>query len=165
MVSVLKFRISDILSQLFVFVIIAVLGYTAILKLADPGTFEVALMKSNILRPWASFLKWIVPISEVVAVVCLISNRLQLLGKWLAAILMVSFTAYLIVLFLTSPQTPCGCGGVFSQLTFQEHILVNVILTAMTLFTLISSQRSEINIAREPDLLLANNNTDKKEFV
>ena len=105
--------------------------YTALSKLLVYNSFKAVLLTAPMLQPFAATLAWTVPASEIVVSFLLFLPRHRLLGLYASLGILVLFTLYLGFMLLYSPHLPCSCGGVISQLTWQEHFLFNLFFMAL----------------------------------
>lgn len=119
--------IVDIVSILLIILLI----YASISKLADYTTFKVQLSKSPFIHSFSSVLSWAVPASEILAVMLLISNRTRLIGLYLSLFLMALFSVYIYAMLHYSYYVPCSCGGILSKMDWGEHLVFNLIFLAL----------------------------------
>ncbi|MFI8378863.1 MauE/DoxX family redox-associated membrane protein [Leeuwenhoekiella sp. NPDC079379] len=59
------------------------------------------------------------------------TRRLGLLGS---AVLMSVFTVYIAGMMLFIPELPCSCGGIINDLTWSQHLLFNLVFTALAIY-------------------------------
>lgn len=70
---------------------------------------------------------WMIPSFEMLAVVLLVFENTRLAGLWLAWSLIFMFTLYTgLILGGTFGHTPCGCGGFIRELTWTQHLYLNI---------------------------------------
>ena len=109
--------------------ILLVFAYTFWVKVMDLDHFAMKLFKIPFLPiDWIPAVKYLVPASELAVMVLMWGDRTQALGAKAAFLLLSVFTAYLVFLHVVSPHTPCSCGGIFDQITFHQHLIVNGLL-------------------------------------
>ena len=130
--------------------LIFLFGYTAISKLnlfsysipftwekfkfIDITSFQGAMFKSPVLRPYVNELAYIIPISEIVVCLLLVFTRTKKTGYYLSLLLLALFTVYVIyVLGAYANNLPCVCGGVISLLSWTQHLLLNIFFTLITI--------------------------------
>lgn len=99
--------------------------YTGISKLIDYPVFKEQLAVSPVIAPVSTIIAALLPFTEFAIVLLLIIPRLRLLGFYASAILMTTFTIYIIIMMLTSDNLPCSCGGIISELSWGQHIIFN----------------------------------------
>lgn len=129
--------------------------YTAYYKIADHTNFTAVLTKSpSVPGQLAPLIAWAIPIMEIIAAIMLIIPKRKKTGLYLSLTLLAVFTAYLIYMvvykMLTGNLLPCNCGGVISALTWQEHIVFNLVLLALTIAAIYLGRDAERNT--EPPL-------------
>ncbi|WP_426792318.1 DoxX family protein [Sphingobacterium sp. WOUb80] len=80
-------------------------------------------------RPFAVFLAYAVPASELTAALLIGYSRTRLIGLGFSALLMTAFTAYvgLAILHVWSDKLPCNCGLII-QIGWIKHFVFNVFL-------------------------------------
>lgn len=113
----------DILSALLVFLFI----YTSISKLLDYDTFRRQLGQSPFITLYAPVIAWALPLGEIVIACFLLYPRTRLAGFYLSFFLLCLFTFYLMAMLRLSYFIPCSCGGVLQHLSWNAHIVFNII--------------------------------------
>ena len=114
--------------------------YVAIDKLWDLSLFHQALVKQPFPDWWADILIWALPAIELIISLLFLGKplkieRILLLSAYrLSSILLVVFTIYigLGVIGLYS-ERPCGCASIFAGVPWMWHLLINLILLALSL--------------------------------
>lgn len=125
------------ISETLRFILILLFIYTAYHKLIDLNHFESTLMKSTLIEGYQiKYLLYFVPIIEIVTILFLIQKK-YLIGLYLSFFLMLTFTIYLVVLNNFSFYKGCSCGGIFNELSYLEHIIVNVSLILTSLISIL----------------------------
>lgn len=119
--------IIDIISAVFVVLFV----YAAGSKLMDYGKFRVQLSQSPLLTVFAGIVVWLVPAVEITVAALLITIRFRLIGLYATFTLMVMFTAYIVAITQFSDYVPCSCGGVLEKLSWNQHLVFNIIFTAL----------------------------------
>ncbi|MGC1244316.1 MAG: MauE/DoxX family redox-associated membrane protein [Chryseosolibacter sp.] len=62
---------------------------------------------------------------------------------------MFAFTGYIAFILTFSPYVPCSCGGILSSMGWTEHLIFNVVFTALAvagIFLHLRSQQRQISI-------------------
>ncbi|WP_394370783.1 MauE/DoxX family redox-associated membrane protein [Chitinophaga rhizophila] len=118
----------DILSALLVFLFI----YTGISKLLDYHTFRRQLGQSPFITSYASVIVWALPLGEIIIAGLLLYSRTRLLGFYLSFFLLSLFTFYLIAMLRLSYFIPCSCGGVLQHLSWDAHIVFNIVFVILS---------------------------------
>jgi len=108
------------------YLILALFMYTAASKLFTLDNFASTLAKSPLIGSYSKLLAWLIPISELLVSLLLIIARTRKQGLYAALLLMVLFTTYLCYMVLSGTKLPCSCGGVVSNLSWQQHIWFNI---------------------------------------
>jgi uncharacterized membrane protein YphA (DoxX/SURF4 family) len=115
--------IVDLIVSLYVLLFL----YTAASKLFDYSKTELRMSKSPIITEFAPVLAWMIPIIEIIISILLLIPKTILTGLYASVALMVTFTAYIFFILNYSSYIPCSCGGIIASLTWNEHLLVNIL--------------------------------------
>lgn len=118
----------DIICALLIFLFI----YTGISKLLDYHTFRRQLGQSPFITFYAPLLAWALPLGEIIIAGMLSFNRSRLTGLYLSFFLLCLFTFYLAAMLQLSYYIPCSCGGVLQALSWQAHIILNVVFILLS---------------------------------
>lgn len=117
---------SSRLIEIFESLLIVLFVYAAINKLIDIQKFQIELGKSPIINSFSKLASVGVPVLELIIASMFFFNKSKLSGFYLAFGLMVSFTAYIIIILNFSDYIPCSCGGVISMMSWNQHLLFNI---------------------------------------
>ncbi len=112
--------------ELTIFCYVVLFLYAGGVKLIDHGSFLGQLIKSPILAAHASWVAWIVPITELVVATALLVPRFRLMALYASFGLMAAFTTYVAWILKFSDKLPCACGGVLSSLHWKGHLVLNL---------------------------------------
>jgi len=113
--------------------LVLLFSYAAISKLMDYHRFISQLRHSPLLNSIAGILTWLIPSSELYIAVLLIVSEWRKTGLLLSAILMFLFTTYITVMLIFFDNIPCSCGGVFEHMTWNQHLIFNIIFTLLAM--------------------------------
>lgn len=110
-----------------------VLNYTAFSKLFN-FTHYVRSMHAQPLPRWStSLLIYTIPPLELCIAMLLLLSNTRKLAYWLTAMLMTSFTVYVIYIkAMGLEKKTCPCGGLFSNLSWNQHLWINCSLTLLS---------------------------------
>lgn len=130
---------------------IALFLYTALAKLINPPVFYGTLHASQLVKPFASFLTYAVPIVELLICIPLLFNEINVgartiptrkIGLLAGGVLMLSFTIYItVMLLLFGDKLPCSCGGFVKELTWPAHIVFNLAFVGLAIWALLLIKR------------------------
>ena len=112
--------------------------YAAIVKLIDYDHAQASMRKQVFSNSIADILTWLVPAAELITVLFLLYRPTQTLGLWTSLVLLILFTAYIVLAmrgFLG--ERPCSCGGILQRLSYPWHILLNLLFLAISILGLI----------------------------
>ncbi len=131
--------------QLIVAAFVLLLAYAAFSKLMNYGVARRAMLLQVFAREVALVLAWLVPVVELLVVLLLLWLRTRLLGLWLATLLMLSFSVYLVVANLGGfGKVPCGCGGILGKMAYQVHLAFNLCFVALGVWGIAIALRSTL---------------------
>lgn len=124
-----KKSVVDIITYLFIILFI----YASVNKLLDYENFSTELGKSPLLTAFAGWVAWAVPVVELIVVALLTVPRLCLAGLYAAFSLMTMFTAYIVAILRFSDYVPCSCGGVLQNMSWNQHLVFNIVFVLLAL--------------------------------
>lgn len=117
--------------------LILLFSYTTFHKLIDLHLFRQTLMKSTLIEEYQiNFLMYFVPVIEIVTIFLLISDK-YIMGLYMSLLLMLTFTMYLIVLNNFSFYKGCSCGGIFNEMSYLQHVVVNLLFVVISLVSIL----------------------------
>lgn len=125
--------ILDIFISLFVLIFV----YAAFAKIID-FSGHVKAMHNQPLAEWLiNILVYAIPISEIIIVALLMTERTKLLGIYLFTTSMMAFTVYVgLIIGNHYGRIPCSCGGLMRQLNWNTHLYINLFLTSLGIFSI-----------------------------
>ena len=123
--------------QTSIVVLLFVLTYTASSKWLNFSHFNRAMRSQPIPEPIAEVLTYLIPIAEIIAVIAILLPALRQRGLLLTAVFMTAFTGYVLYIKLAGfDSNTCPCGGLFANLSWNQHLIVNILLTILSYWTL-----------------------------
>ena len=138
-----KLPITDIISALFILLFV----YTAATKLIEHESFRAVLEQSPLIGVKANILSWLIPMVELITATLLFIPSFRKWGFASSLILMLLFTCYITYMILFATNLPCSCGGVISRMTWPQHLMFNIFITALAAIALRVSFRNKRFIA------------------
>lgn len=115
------------ISALFIFLFV----YTALSKFMEFSRFVFVLGKSPLIASANHLIAWAIPLAELAVSFLLLLPSTKKIGLYGAFTLMSLFTAYVAYMLLFVPHLPCSCGGVIQQLSWKQHLVLNISLTVL----------------------------------
>jgi hypothetical protein len=134
----------DLVSLLLIFLFI----YAAASKLLDYQKFQVQLGQSPMLTHFAGWVAWLIPGIEILISISLAFAKCRIVGLYASFSLMVMFTAYIIAITLYSEYVPCSCGGVLQHMTWNQHLVFNLLFVLLSLISILIYPRP-LTLAQE----------------
>ena len=129
--------IAEIIAYLFVILFL----YTGISKLMDFTIFREQIAVSPLLKPFAHFIAWVLPLAEFMVAALLFVPRWRLVGLYAASGLMVLFTGYIIAILAFDDHLPCSCGGVIELLSWKGHLVFNSVIILLGISAILLEKR------------------------
>lgn len=114
----------DIVSAVVLFLFL----YTGVSKLLDFERFRDVLGTSPLLKHYAVLIAWSLPITEIILAILLFIPATRLNGLYGSLGIMLVFTVYLAWMVRFAEHLPCNCGGVISKLSWNQHIVFNLVV-------------------------------------
>ena len=125
--------------------LILLFAYAAASKLMIYHRFVAQIGQSPILVGVSPYLAWLIPAVELIVSILLLLPTWRLLGFYAATILMAAFTLYIAAILTLSPEVPCSCGGILSQMGWKTHLVFNIVFTGIALAGLLSEKQLKKN--------------------
>src|SRR5690606_22724921 len=124
--------IIEIISLFFILLFV----YASVSKLITFTDFQTQLGQSPLLGAFAVPVSYAVIGIELVTSLLLAFEKTRKWGLYLFFLLMVMFTAYIIIILNFTSFTPCSCGGVLESLGWTEHLIFNTVFIVLALWAL-----------------------------
>ncbi len=119
------------------FLLILLWVYAAVSKLAEFDQFRLSMHNQPLPTLLQNSLIYVLPSAELFVSMLLINNRTAGIGLWCSAILLASFSGYIALgLLHYFSRVPCSCGGIFTHITWQAHLVFNLAFLLLTLSAL-----------------------------
>ena len=103
----------------------------------DNDKFKFEMGRSPFIQNMSSFIAYTLPAGELLLSLLLLLKRTRLLGLYLSFALMALFTGYIWLMLNYAYDLPCSCGGIISQLSWYDHLVLNSVLTGLTMIAVI----------------------------
>jgi hypothetical protein len=119
------------ITAIFRYFLIFIFSTTVWSKLVDFGEFKHQLFLSPLIPPdFITQIAILTVISEIVIVISLISDKWRPFGLLFSCFILSLFGFYLLFLVVNFQfNKPCGCGFIFSFLNYNQHIVLNFVLS------------------------------------
>lgn len=113
--------------------LVALFTYAAISKLLQYSTFQHQLGQSPFVTAYANTIAWALPLFELLIAALLVIPSTRLAGFYLSYVIMLAFTIYIYAMLHYSYFVPCSCGGLLSQMNWDQHFIFNIVFTIIAL--------------------------------
>ncbi|HEX9981248.1 MAG TPA: MauE/DoxX family redox-associated membrane protein [Flavobacterium sp.] len=143
-------KVRSIVIEVIALLYMMLFVYAAVSKLRDMEIFRIQLGQSPMLSAFADIAAWTLPVIELVIAGMLIFPKTKFTGLYTGMGLMTMFTTYIIVILNFSMFIPCSCGGILSEMDWEEHLLFNVgfVLIAVVAILLAEHERKQNMVNR-----------------
>lgn len=129
--------------EIVVLLLVILFLYTAVSKFVDFKGFTYDLNNQPFPNSLTPILKWVIPITEILIVISLLSEKTRQIGLYSSLILMSLFTVYtILVLSHVFEYVPCSCGGVIEKLTWPQHFIFNLFFVVITLLAIKTNSKN-----------------------
>ena len=119
---------SEATSQVITGLLVLLCVYTAVSKLADWEAFEYQISKQPLPEWFNDLLVWVLPIAELTTSLLLLLRATRKIGLLISFVIMMSFTVYVgLAVLNVFGEVPCSCGGVLQSLSWEAHLVFNVV--------------------------------------
>jgi hypothetical protein len=115
--------------------------YTGLNKVIQYDKFTFEAGRSPFLQHLAPLIAGIVPAGELAIAALLIFKRTRVAGLYASLFLMTLFTGYVYIMLHYAYDLPCSCGGIIELLTWEQHLIVNLMLTLLTAIAIVLQSR------------------------
>lgn len=129
------------------FLLVLLFSYAAISKILEFHKFAGQLKSSPLLHPVSGILVWLIPTTELYAVILLLVPSWRRSGLLMATIVMTAFTLYISIMLLFFEKLPCSCGGVFERMSWGQHLAFNIVFTLLAFAGLVLQKPEQDLIA------------------
>lgn len=116
--------------------------YAAMSKILDFENFKVQLGQSPLLSAYADYVALAVPTFELIICGLLLIPKSRVFGLFFAYSLMVMFTAYIYIILNYSSFVPCSCGGILEDMSWNQHMVFNLVFILLSIIAVLISQPS-----------------------
>lgn len=134
--------------KLFIGIVVALLIvlflYTGIHKMLDFEKFRYEIGRSPFLESMVGLVSVSIPAGEIVIAALLLFPRTRTLGLYLSFFLMMLFTGYIWLMLTYAYDLPCSCGGIISELSWEEHLWFNATVSLITAAALLLSALDDV---------------------
>ncbi|CAC9974406.1 MauE/DoxX family redox-associated membrane protein [Flavobacterium panici] len=132
----LNFNKKSVFVQIVCLLFILLFVYAAVSKLLDFENFTVQLAQSPLLSAHASWVSIFVPAAELFTVLLLLIPRHRIKGLYCCLNLMIMFTVYIFIVLHYSSFVPCSCGGVLAKMSWNAHLLFNILFVVLAILAI-----------------------------
>jgi hypothetical protein len=143
----LRMKRYHLIANACLFLLVVLFAYTALNKLFALTRFRFQLTQFPWLSTHPALLAWAIIGAEIGIVALLLTPRRILIGFIASLILLFLFTTYLLIMLLTAPHLPCTCGGVLEQLSWPQHICLNLLFIGIAALGIVSERQLRKNPA------------------
>lgn len=111
--------------------------YTGMNKMMDIDKFKAEIGRSPFIENFADFIAYTLPAGEILLSLLLVIKHTRLLALYLSFTLMALFTGYIWLMLKYAWDLPCSCGGIISELSWNQHLIFNAAFSILTLLAIL----------------------------
>lgn len=135
-------RIADRTVEVIKLLLILLFVYAAVSKLMVYDKFVVQIGLSPLLPPFFKSIAWLIPVIELAVSLSLIFPSTVRAGLYASFVLMLSFTFYIAGILTIAAHVPCSCGGALEMLSWEEHLVLNMIYLILSVIGIVLHERT-----------------------
>jgi len=125
--------------------LVLLFSYTSFGKIFALEAFKGTLYNQPFPHVLTTPLIYLIPAAELLTAIALLLEKTRKSGLYSALILLIIFTLYITAILLhLFHKTPCSCGGIFRDLSWRQHLWLNLLLTGLTFIALFSHTKKSI---------------------
>jgi hypothetical protein len=127
-------RIQKVVVEVIYLFLIAFFCYTASNKMINLYSFRTNLIKTSLFSQETAnvFSIFIIILEYLVVLVLLLYKKI---GVLIFSVIMLIFTLYISYLKFRGLYEICGCGGILNGLSYNYHLLINISLIIISLYS------------------------------
>ncbi|WP_298738787.1 MauE/DoxX family redox-associated membrane protein [uncultured Chitinophaga sp.] len=133
----MKARVFNLTIEAITAVLLLLWIYTGLSKLIHYDKFSFEIGRSPFLQHMPQAAVALIPVSELLIAALLIFKRSRLAGLYASLFLLTLFTGYVYMMLHYAYDLPCSCGGIIELLSWEQHLLVNFVLTLLAAIAII----------------------------
>lgn len=146
----IRYLIVEVICLLYVLLFV----YAAVTKLLDFENFQVQLGQSPLLSAFAIWVSYLVPLTELIIALMLLTARFRSIALLGAFGLMTMFSAYIFIILHYSSFVPCSCGGILEKMTWNIHLVFNIVFVVLAALAIVLDfKNKDQKIKRQTKLL------------
>lgn len=128
--------------------LILIFSYSGMIKFIDPNAFTSAMYHQPFNDVLTEILIYTLPPAELLTALLLVIPKTRFAGIVAATLQMLLFTAYTVMVLLNYyEKLPCACGGFIQNLSWQQHLLLNISLLCTCIIALVLHRLSHTHNA------------------
>lgn len=137
----MKTKAFNLAIEAIVAVLLLLWIYTGLSKLIQYDKFSFEAGRSPFLQHIAPLVAPMVPVAELLIAALLIFKRTRVTGLYASLFLITLFSGYVYIMLHYAYDLPCSCGGIIALLTWEQHLVVNMMLTLLTAIAIVLQAR------------------------
>ncbi|MCW3464017.1 MauE/DoxX family redox-associated membrane protein [Chitinophaga nivalis] len=133
----MKTKVLNLAIEAIIALLLILWIYTGLSKIIHYDKFSFETARSPFLHQLAPFIAVTLPAGELIIAALLIYKRTRVVGLYVSLFLMTLFTGYVYIMLHYAYDLPCSCGGIIELLTWEQHLVVNFLITLLTAFAIL----------------------------
>lgn len=127
--------------NIFSYLIAVIFSYSFFIKVQDFINFKKKMFQSELINnDLVPLFSYTIPFIEITIAMCILFNIKKSVFLYISFFVLIIFTIYLIALNEYSLFNGCSCGGIFENLTYFQHIIVNLTFIIFNFLAIVLSR-------------------------
>lgn len=137
----MKTIVTSILNTAIPYFFILLFIYAAVSKIVDLEHFQIQISESPLIGAYPKSISITVIILELTIAGTLCYPKTRTTGSIGSFFMMLIFTGYIFLIIRTSENLPCSCGGILEKLSWDQHLIFNIVCVLLAGTSLLSNSR------------------------
>lgn len=122
--------------------VICFLAYTFANKVLNLESFKLNIAKTGVFEGFfVDVVAYFALTAELCSIMALIVK--ERIGLLITFSVLIIFTAYTVMLYLSGRYEVCGCGGILNGLPFFWHLFINIVLILVVVYLIYSGNEEK----------------------
>ena len=127
------------LNTILIYSIAVLFSYAFFIKIQNFENFVKKLFQSELIaNNLVSLVSYTVPSIEIIIAMCLLFSIKRKVFLYISMFVLIVFTSYLFTLNEYSLFNGCSCGGVFENISYTQHTIINLVFIFFNLLAILT---------------------------
>lgn len=126
-------RKKEVLTEIISGMLVLLFMYAAVSKLLDHENFVIQLSSQLNITFLPQLISYLLPAEEIFFSLLVVFEPTRKIGLYALLTMLTGFSVYIVCMLLGNKKLHCTCGGVISQLTWKEHLILNLFFIGLSI--------------------------------